>query len=332
MKKVIIDDVAREAGVSISTVSRVLNNLPVKESTRLRVQEVIKQFKYIPNPMARGLTGQKSFSIGVLVPSLGNHYFTDMVESIEQTLRAENFMTFLSITDGDPDKEKTYLKELINRKVDGIISIDSTLENCNNGFFEKAAQQIPFVTINGAIEDQEINAVMTDQKQGAVKALKKLKESGCDHIWFMRGQNSHSYDIKEEVFRNFPLSKKQILTVPLSNHLEAIARAEDCLTKELQSAPELPQAIFACNDIMALGALYALEKADIQVPEQVSIMGHDNTVISQLGNIKLSSVDLKMRVLGSTGAELLIQLINEPLQIPKKIVFNPEVICRESTI
>ena len=174
--KVTIADVAEKAGVSIATVSRVINgNYPVKETTREKVQKVIDHLQFEPNVLARGLISQRSDTIGIIVPSITNLFFPTVVKAIERKLRHQKYSIYLCDTDGKPEKEMFYVKSLASRQVDGIIVIDPTIDNMKNGYFEEQSKKVPLVFINGYSKGIDCNFVLNDEETGATQAMRYLE-------------------------------------------------------------------------------------------------------------------------------------------------------------
>ena len=338
--KVTISDVAREAEVSIATVSRVLNgNYPVKESTREKVQKVIDRLQFEPNVLARGLINQRSNTIGVIVPSITNLFFPTVVKAIERKLRHQGYSIYLCDTDGDPEKEISYVKSLASRQVDGMIVIDPTIDNMKNGYFEEQSKKIPLVFINGYSKGIECNFVLNDEETGATQAMRHLFSLGHENIAFMRGKDSYSYDLKQDIYTHMMGERGldqgiHIINVGEGNteHTvdQAMLETEILFTK----SPEVT-AIFACNDIMALGVINACKRVGKQVPEQVSVVGFDNIALSALIEPKLTTVDQNMYGLGTHAADMLIEVINQTItkqknQGTRKVILNTTLIERES--
>lgn len=312
--KITIGDVAKEAGVSIATVSRVINgNYPVKESTREKVQKVIDEMQFEPNVLARGLISRKSDTIGIVVPSILNLFFPSVVKAIEKTLRSQGYHIYLCDTDAEPSKEILYIKSLISRQVDGIIVIDPTTENMKSGFFEEISGKLPLVFINGYSKDINCNFVLSDEELGASQAMNYLFSLGHERIAFMRGKTSYSYDLKEKIYRQMMKehnleANKQIINIGEGNteHTvnEAMAKAEQFLTNNPKTT-----AIFTCNDIMALGVINGCRRIGRLVPDQLSVVGFDNIELLALMTPKLTTVDQNMRKLGSKAADMLLDII-----------------------
>jgi LacI family transcriptional regulator len=143
-----IKDVAKEAGVSIATVSRVLNNHSVRKDSLLRVQDAIEKLHFVPNALAQGLMQKRTKAIGTLVTSMTNAYYMEITEVIEKRLWEKESMLLLCSTDGDHIQERKYLENLVSRQVDGIIIFDPSEENYKNGVFKSIAQTVPLVFLH----------------------------------------------------------------------------------------------------------------------------------------------------------------------------------------
>ncbi len=336
--KLTIEDVAKKAGVSITTVSRVINNnYPVKESTRKKVEKVIADLNFKPNSLARSLIQKKTFTIGVVVPSITNLFFPEVVKGIERFMRQNEYTLFLCETKENAGDEKLLIDRLRERQVDGIIVIGSTIENVKNGYFEEITDEIPLVLVNGYNRGVRCNFVLSDEELGTVEALNYLLELGHRKIDFLRGAQSYSYDLKEEVYfsvmrkNNINVSKDNILIIPTGNSLETVDLARDIVKERLMKV-ERPTAIFCCNDWMATGTISAAKQMELKIPGELSIIGFDNIVISQISEPKLTTVDQGMFKLGQGAAELLLEVIegkNKKGSL-KKIILETKLIRRES--
>lgn len=335
MKKT-IGDVAKEAGVSIATVSRVINgNYPVKESTRKKVQAVIDEMGFEPNVLARGLINRKSDTIGVIVPSITNLFFPSVVKAIEKTLRRQGYHIYLCDTDADPDKEQSYAKSLSSRQVDGIIIIDPTIQNMKSGYFTELGKKLPLVFINGYSKDIDCNFVLNDEQLGASQVMDYLFSLGHEKVAFMRGRQSYSYDIKEEVYtqkmkeHNLE-SSINIVNIGEGNTEqtvnEAMKKAEEFLIKKPETT-----AIFACNDIMALGVINASRRINKAVPEDLSVIGFDNIDLSVLIEPKLTTVDQNMKKLGDTAATMLIEILEMKDRKGSKTITIPSILVERQS-
>lgn len=330
-----INDVAKEAGVSITTVSRVLNNnYPVKTETRIKVEEVIKKLKYKPNVMARGLITRKTSMIGVVVPGFTNLFFSTIVESIENCLKSSGYTILLCNTSGNPESEISIVEELVDRQLDGIIVIDPITENLNNNFYDKVSQEIPLIIVNGGIGNHKCSCVSYDEVEGTDEAFNYLLKLGHKRIALIRGNKSYSYDIKENLYKNIikdnGLNYDKVIVVGNGNSIDVISNTQKSVEKLLLSK-ECPSAIFACNDIMAIGALNACTTIGLNVPRDVSIIGFDNTLLSEISNPKLTSVNLNMKQVGHKAAEELLSIIGSDFNVNnRKVIMSTNLVIRDS--
>ena len=183
--KITIQDVAKKAEVSVATVSRVLNgNYPVKAETKEKVQKVIKELNFIPNIQARELTRQKSTAIGVVLPSINNMFFPEVVTSIETALKAKGYSLILCCSNNDKDEEARCINDLLARNVAGVIVLDPNTSNINSAFYESISKTVPVVFINGHASVENISSVSNDESIGAELALKYLPNGSCGVVSF----------------------------------------------------------------------------------------------------------------------------------------------------
>lgn len=334
-----IQDIAREAGVSTATVSRVLNSKTVRPDSRARVDAAIQKLHFVPNAIARSLMGKRSRAIGVLITSMTNTYYMEITEVIERRFREQGSMLFLCSTEGDFHTEKEYLLDLVARQVDGIIVIDPSMENYENGIFHDIAARLPLVLIHSWTEFSALNSVFIDQTHGMQQVMQYLWENGHRRIAFIRGSSrSHSYDIKENCWkeflaaRNVDIGDDWLVSLAEGNTEEAIPFAKEACLKLLDRNPEeRPTAIFSCNDLMSLGVFAAAHDRGLAVPEDLSIIGHDNTVLAFNSYPPMTTVDLKMRSLGNASVDLLLHAMDPRDPVPRRVMIDPELIVRRSS-
>jgi LacI family transcriptional regulator len=163
LKRATISDVAKLAGVSMTTVSRVLNkNYPVKEATRIKVEKAIGELEFKPNLLARGLIHNKTQTIGILTPSIENLFFSEVVKGIDSVMKERGYTTFLCNTEGDPKQEQRMIDNLKDRSVDGIITINPRTKNIKSGYYQTLSKQIPVIIINGYNRGIQCNYVLND--------------------------------------------------------------------------------------------------------------------------------------------------------------------------
>lgn len=331
-KNATIVDVAKEAGVSVATVSRVVNgNYPVKPETKVAVSAAIEKLHYVPNVQARELNQRRSTTIGVVVPSLYNMFFAEVIDGIEAAVRKDKYSLLLNCAQNDPEQEQACIRALVARNVAGLIVISPNTRNMQEEFYRRLAERTPLVFINGYHEVEGASYVSNDEAGGMRTALTSLKKLGHEKILLVRGSHSDSYEVKERVYRNFMaeqgcLDEKMILDIGEGNSVDTVDNTADYL---LVRIPEVkPTAICCCNDLMAVGALNACNLLDLDVPKDVSVMGFDNVSLSRYVVPKLTTMDQNMFQLGENAASLVVEKIRYGRS--KKIVLGNVLIERES--
>jgi LacI family transcriptional regulator len=327
-----IADIARAAGVSTATVSRVINRGPVSDETRVRVEEAIARLDYTPNALARGLMNKSSRAIGVLTTSMSNQYYMEIAETVERRFREWGFMLFLGCTEGDQAAERRYLTDLVARQVDGVIVLDPANENFESGFLKQVSRRLPLVLVHSIPTLDDIDSVVIDQTVGMARVMDHLLGLGHREVAFLRGRHGFSYDLKESAWRQAlagaGLGAGAPLVVEDGNTEAAIALTRDALVRQFEAGSAFT-ALFACNDLMAMGALEAAKQVGLRVPQDLSVVGHDNTLLAVHSG--LTSVDLQMRAVGTAAAELLNRAVNHSVVTSHRVLVTPELVVREST-
>lgn len=336
MLKTTIQDVAKEAGVSIATVSRVINNnYPVGVETRKKVEKAIKKLQFTPNVLARSLIQKKTYMIGVLAPSITNLFFPLVVMGIQSFFKEKGYHIIMCNTGGDVDEERKLIFELAERQIDGLISIDPRTANIKGGIYERIFEHVPSVLINGYNDGVKLNFVLNDQESGTMEALEYLYSLGHRKVAFLGSKNSYSNESKGKVYKDF-LAKRDIperedfnIIIENANSLETIELSKAAM-RQVFSAEDKPTAVFACNDWMAVGTLYAAQLSGLDVPKDVSIIGFDNIEISQISMPKLTTVDQNMIKLGKAAAEQLYHKIENKDHTTSKLILDTKLVVRES--
>ena len=332
--KITIVDVAKKANVSVATVSRVMNgNYPVKAETKKRVLEVVNELNYIPNMQARELTQQKSATIGVVVPSINNMFFPEVIKGIESNLKLNSLSLVLACSNNDKEDEKLCVNNLLSRNVSGIIVIDPNTENINSKFFHNISTQTPLVFVNGHSVSANISSVINDQAMGAGMALNYLLENNHKDILFVRGKDSYSYNVKEEVYKEIMtdlniFKPENIINIGDGNSNETVDNTVNIFLDILKTSSAT--AVFACNDLMAVGVLNACKKLNLHVPNNLSIIGFDNIALSKFVEPKLTTIDQNMFLLGTNAATLLLEKIESDNSSSKRIILINSLIERDT--
>ena len=325
--KTTIVDVAKACNVSVATVSRVINgNYPVKEETKEKVLKVIEELQYQPNTQARDLIKKQSSTIGVVVPSISNMFFTNVINGIESYFEKSDYSIFLCITEHDKDKEISRISDLISRNVAGIIVVDPGID--------KIARFIPMVFVNRYSESSHISSVYNDQENGSRLAIDYLLSKSHKNIAFIRGDNSYSYDIKEKVYKEMMkdinnFKEEFIVNIGHGNSIQTVNKTMEKGIKLLSLNKDVT-GVFACNDLMAIGIMNACKKLNINIPKDLSIVGYDNIELSEMIEPKLTTIDQNMFLLGKNSAILLNEKIENNNKYSKSIVLNNHLIKRDT--
>ena len=332
-KKATIVDVAKEAGVSVATVSRVVNgNYPVKPETRERVQSAINALQYVPNVQARELNTRHSSTIGVVVPGLYNMFFAEVIDGIEKSMRRQGYSLLLNCAQNDPELEMECINALVSRSVPGIIVISPNTEGLREEFYRRIVKRVPLVFINGYHRIPNVSYVANDEALGTRQALEYLTGLGHKHILFVRGENSDSYTVKERAYRAFMaeqglFNEEDIVDIGEGNNIDTVTSERIKLMKVMS---ELAQtAVFCCNDLMAPGAIRACKRLGLRVPQDVSGVGLDKITLSKLVDPQITTMDQNMFQLGSNAAAVLVEMIHGGQS--KRITLENILITREST-
>lgn len=310
-------------------------NYPVKESTKKKIKETIDFLNYSPNVLARGLIGSKTHTIGIIVPTIENLFFSEVVRGIDDILLENNYTAFICSTNEEGLIEKKHLLNLLDRKVDGIISISPDMKSMGKEY-EEISKETPVIIINGEQEGYDCHFVLSDQITGTKKAIKYLVDEGHKKIAFLRGHDIYSYNLKEKVYKellvenNIQLDEELIIRINEGNSISTVDESKKKINDTLKNRKDIT-AIFACNDLMAVGALNACLELELDIPLDCRIIGFDNTLISSLTQPKLSTVEQNMKLLGITSARKIMSLINGDEDIyQKKLILETNLIIRKT--
>lgn len=311
-KNISIKEIANLSGVSVATVSRVLNNNGrFSEETRQKVLQVVKEHNYQVNSVAQALRSQRSKTIGMIIPDISNSFFAKLINKIESILFTKGYSTIICTTDKDSAKETAYLKALDAKLVDGLICISG------QEFLDVSvmSRKIPIVCIdrNPNVKG-EVGFVQSDNFLGGSLAAQRLLEQKCQNIVIVSKENSMS-SIRERVDGAIAYIKQQkkdsaacqvLLSnrEDLSNYDKGIAIAH-----ELVQLPSVPDGIFATNDWMAWGIIQGLKKRGILTPRDVKVVGYDNDQIGEVLEPTLTSISQNIPQLAEDASMLLLNMI-----------------------
>jgi LacI family transcriptional regulator len=314
-----IYDVAEAAGVSISTVSHVLNETRfVSDETRAKVFAAIQQLNYRPNSLARAMVRQETLTIGLIVPDNANPFFAEMARGIENHGFAAGYNVFLCNSDRSAAKELAYLDMLISKQVDGVIYMTSDMAKERVQPLQE--QRIPVVTFDRQYDDTD--TILLDNYQGGYDATEHLLQLGHTRIACISGPDAGTRSNDRVLGYQAALATAGVASDPL------LLRASDWTfqsgyqqTQALLDLAAPPTAIFACNDVIAIGAISAVMARGLSVPQDISVIGYDNIMLSAFSTPPLTTMATPILEIGQRLCQLLLDRINGHLP-PTPQVFN----------
>jgi DNA-binding LacI/PurR family transcriptional regulator len=325
-------DIARKAGVSIATVSRVINdNGIVNDATRTRVLQAIKDLKYQPSRVAKRLRskGTSGHMLGLLIPDIQNPFYVDVLRGIEEITVQKKYSVIMYNYGQDEKKQKQYLEILLSEAIDGLIAAPAREDD---PLLKKMAKDgFPIVCIDRGLRDTDVDTVLVDNRKGAYEAVRYLIRAGYKRIAFISGlETLPTSRHREEGYRD-ALEEYQM------EPDESLLRIGDSkidsgrnLTRELLSMKNPPDAIFAGNNLMTLGALETIQRMGLRIPRDIAIIGFDDMIWSNSLNPPLSAVRQPAWEIGKRAGELLIQRIEEPGRACVRMVLKTELMKRSS--
>jgi LacI family transcriptional regulator len=327
-----LKSLAEHVGLSQAAVSLVINRSPGAKSIPHRTQELIRQaareLNYRPNHIARSLRQQRSYTIGVVVPEISEGYAALVMSGIEDHLLQEGYFYFVVSHRHRDELIEEYPLMLQQRAVEGLIAVDTAVTS---------APQVPLVAVSGHRELPGVTNILLDHARAATLAMEHLTKLGHRRIAFIKGQAfSSDTAIRWESVRAAGQALGLTINERLVGQLEGESSSPELgyvVTKKLLTSGEPFTALFAFNDISAIGAIQALREGGRSIPQDVSVVGFDDIQSAAFQNPALTTVRQPLREMGMLAAETLLRRIATPpeAEYPKEIVVQPELICRAST-
>ncbi len=322
--------VAQYLGLTPGTVSAVLNNSPsarsIPQETKNRIHAAAKELNYRPNFFARTLRNKRTYTIGVIAEEIGDSYSSPIISGIEQYLRQRDYFFLTVVHRHDPVLLTRYSQLLSERGVEGIITVDTTVQE---------SPLLPTVAVAGHKKLKGVTNIILDHHQAAVLALGHLKELGHERVAFMKG-NLLSSDAKDrweaicQVAVQLGMNVDLDLTVQIDTD-DPTPMLGYPFTKQLLARRKPFTALFAYNDISAIGAIRALQEQGLRVPQDVSVMGFDDIPGAAFHSPSLTTVRQPLNRMGEVAAQSLLERIEGKKDYPAEIAIEPELAVREST-
>ena len=330
-----IKDIAKAAGVSVTTVSRALNNYPdVSESTKRKIKSIADELNYSPNSLARSLVMNKTKTIGLLVSGLNpenakDSFIAETLCGINDSCSELGYDLVLFSTNTSKQKKKTYAQLCRERRVEGVITQGIKM---NDPYLQEVIESdIPCVFVDIPMESKSVGFVTTDNRVGCQSAVKHLVELGHKHIAMINGHN--------EAF----VSKERLEGYRAGLEEEGIEfnwdyvrngnfekqTAEEMTKELLVKHPEIT-AVFCASDLMALGVIDAAKKLEMEVPKDLSVVGYDDIILATYSSPPLTTIAQDKYGFGFEAAKLLVDIIEEN-DVNRKKILNSELIIRQST-
>lgn len=324
-------DVAKRAGVSVTTVSHVINQTrPVSDELRGRVLAAMEELGYQPNTLARSLRRGETHTIGIIVPDSANPFFAEVARGIEDTSFEHGYSVILCNTDNDLDKESLYTNVLVKKQVDGILFVAAGLSAENIQALQ--GREMPLVIVDRQVPGVEVDSVLTDNTRGGWQATLHLIEFGHRRIGCIVGPSDLTPSAARVTGYRQALGESGIpydeaLIVKGDFQYESgYEAAHMLLTKD-----DPPTAIFACNDLMAVGALSnALEKG-LEIPADLSVVGFDDVRPALYANPPITTVKQPKYEIGVLATRMLLERMRDPATPPRTRILDTHLVIRRST-
>jgi len=331
-----IYDVSKKAGVSIATVSRVINGNPnVSEKTKQKVMKVIEECGYTPNAFARGLGLNSMNTVGIMCADSSDPFLATAISFLERNLRRYNYDALLCCTGYEVDIREKYINLLLSKRTDAIILVGSNFIEAvdeKNQYIREAAKKVPIIIVNGALDGDNIFSALCDDSKAVYEAVKLLQNSGCSKILYL--YNSKSYSGMKKLSGYLTAMGIDSKTNP--DRLDYvqffngdITEVRDHLTYLRNNGLEF-DAIVTADDNLAIGALKYAKANSISVPDQLSIIGYNNSFIAECSDPELTSIDNKLEALCNNCITTLMNFFNGQ-EVPLKTVFSAEIVKRGTT-
>lgn len=327
-----IYDIAELAGVSASTVSRVINNKPgIREATREKVKSLLKEHNYTPDENARGLVNKNTRLIGILLADIRSAHHTDLTYAVEKYLRGKGYCGIILNAGSHAGEMLEAIRILEQRRVDGVLMVGSVFQNeaVENGIREHFAN-IPVVFANGRFDLPNVYCVLVDECDGVEHCVDLLVKKGKGNAAFIGELDTPSSREKLKGFKRAMLrcGRSEDSLVILGGEPSRESGYE--LTRQLLSRHPDIQSVIYSEDLVAAGGMRAFWDAGVRIPDEMAVIGIDNTIYGELSCPRFTSLDNKMTEMASEAARILIDAI-EGRQNPRKIMLLSDIVEREST-
>jgi LacI family transcriptional regulator len=325
-----IREVAERAHVSPTTVSHVINKTRfVSKETRERVLLALEELGYKPNELARSLRSGKTFTLGLILPDNSNPFFAEISRGIESSAFEADYSVILCNTEGNQEREEFYVDLLLKKQVDGLIFVAAG--DRADSLYSLVKRKIPVIIVDRNVPGPEVDAVLVDNITGGWAAVRYLIELGHRRIACITGPSNVTPSSGRVIGYRKALTEANIpVDETLISQGNFRIESGEQIALELLQRADRPSAIFACNDLMAIGAMRAANRLELDIPGDVSIIGYDDIELARYVTPLLTTVFQPKSLMGQVAVKLLLDRM-ENIDRPKQVeVLQPELVIRES--
>jgi LacI family fructose operon transcriptional repressor len=324
-----IKDVAKRAGVSTASVSRVLAGKEhVSREMRERVMAAVEELDYQPNLVARSLRSQRSSTVGLIVSDIRNPFFTDVSRAVEDTVHKQRYALFLCNADENPDKEALYLEQMQAQNVAGIIYSPTRQAAENYADLDISA---PTVIIDRAVRSSDVDMVLIDNVDAAYRLTEHLIENGYRRIAGLFGEASVTGRERRQGYEQALQAHDLAPPKEQARYVPPRIEAGKSAALELLAQDQPPDAIVTTNSLLTAGALMAIRHLGLTIPDDVGLVGFDETTWGGLVEPAVTIISQPTYEIGATAAELLLQRVDKPDRPPRKVILHGELVVRGSS-
>ena len=331
-----LKDIARDLGVSVVTVSKVLRNHPdIAQGTKERVLKQIKELDYQPNITARSLVTGQSYLIGLVVPDLLHPFFAEMAKALSAAVGKGGYSTIISSSEEDPELEAREIQQLTGRRLDALVIASAGSDS--GPFLRLDRLEVPYVLIDRELTGLSANFVGINDLAAGKIATEHLIDQGCKTIAHIRGRENSTGMKRFEGYRQALITAglpySDSLVVASSNvDIDSERMGADAMRILLKHNP-VPDGVFAHNDPLAFGAMQAILNSGLRIPEDIAIVGCGNLHYDSLLKVPLSSVDQNSQTIGERCADILLSILGSKTRPPlRNVILDPSLVVRASSL
>ncbi len=328
-------DIARDLGVSVVTVSKVLrNHADISEETRERVLARMRELDYRPNLAARSLVTGRTYLVGLIVPSLLHPFFAEIAKSLSEVLRQQGYYLIISSSEEEPELEAQEIRHLLERRLDTLII--ASCHTATDLFKTIEKDGTPYILIDRSFAGHSANFVGVDDEAVGMLATQHLIHIGCKRIAHIRGPETSTglqrlQGYKQALAKNGIELKPEYIIAEAKGDVETRQRGCNAMTRLLQLDPR-PDGVFCFNDPMAVGAMQCALERGVRIPEDVALIGCGNLNYDDTLRIPLSSIDQRSSTIGTEAARLALSILKSKNPVPSEsVILEPQLVVRAST-